>query len=122
MEPDWNDSQPIYLQVRDRIVAMMLDGLLNEGDALPSVRTLASDTRINPITVSKGYQQLVEEGLVEKRRGRGMFVADRARERLLEQERLKFLSEEWPLIRERIRRLGLDPRALLEGLLESNSG
>ena len=113
MQPDWNDNQPIYLQVRDRIVAMILEGQLGEGEALPSVRNLAAECRINPITVSKGYQQLVDEGLVEKRRGLGMFVAAGAAPRLLEYERDRFLNEEWPDTVARLRRLGLDVRDLL---------
>ena len=114
MDREWNDSQPIYRQLRDRIVAMILDGVLNEGDPLPSVRTVAAETRVNPITVLKGYQQLVDEQLVEARRGRGMFVRPGARERLLEGERRKFLEEEWPRIHEAIRRLGLSADELLK--------
>lgn len=120
MEPEWNDKQPIYLQIRDRIVVMILDGLLKEGDALPSVRNLAAEYKLNPITISKGYQQLVEEGLVEKRRGLGMFTADGARERLIEREREQFLQQEWPDILERVRRLGLEPRDLLNKAFAAN--
>src|SRR5512146_765236 len=98
MEREWNDSQPIYRQLRDRVVAMILDGVLKEGDPLPSVRLVAADYRINPLTVLKGYQQLVEEGLVETRRGRGMFINAGARDLLLQSERQKFLGEEWPRI------------------------
>ncbi len=116
MEPDWSDKKPIYLQVRDRIATLMLEGLLKEGEALPSVRNLAAQYRINPITVSKGYQQLVDEALVEKRRGVGMFVAEGALGRLRQNERKLFLEQEWPQILERLRRLGIDPRALLERL------
>ena len=107
MDPEWNDSQPIYRQLRDRVVAMILEGLLPEGDALPSVRVLAAETRVNPLTVLKSYQQLVEEDLVEKRRGKGMFVSTGAHERLLSSERRRFLDEEWPRIRDTLRRLGL---------------
>ncbi len=114
MEREWNDSQPIYRQLRDRIVAMMLDGVLNEGDPLPSVRTVAAEYRINPLTVLKGYQQLVEEGLVETRRGRGMFINAGARELLLKGERQKFLDDEWPRILATIQRLGLSSEALLD--------
>ncbi len=107
MDPEWNDSQPIYRQLRDRVVAMILDGLLPEGDPLPSVRAVAAETRVNPLTVLKGYQQLVDEDLVEKRRGKGMFVSAGAQERLLSSERVRFLDEEWPRLRQTLKRLGL---------------
>jgi len=113
METGWNDKQPIYLQIRDRIVALILEGRLGEGEAVPSVRSFATEFKINPITVSKGYQQLSEEGLVEKRRGLGMFVAEGARKRLQESERDRFLNEEWPEIQARIQRLGLQVDDLL---------
>ncbi len=113
MEHDWNDSQPIYRQLRDRVVAMILEGVLNEGDPLPSVRNVAAEYRVNPLTVLKGYQQLVDEQLVEKRRGRGMFINEGARCMLLQVERQRFLTEEWPKIMATIQRLGLDPAALL---------
>src|SRR5213596_3872447 len=98
MQSEWKDGQPIYRQLRDRVVAMILDGVLNEGDSLPSVRNVAAEYRVNPLTVLKGYQQLVDEELVEKRRGLGMFVKAGARDLLLEGEREKFLAEEWPRI------------------------
>lgn len=110
----WNDNTPIYRQLRDRVVAMILDGVLKQGDALPSVRQVAADFQLNPITVSKAYQELVDEALVEKRRGIGMYVSDGAREALLKSERERFLREEWPLLSERLKRLGLDLRTLLE--------
>jgi GntR family transcriptional regulator len=113
MDTEWNDSQPIYRQLRDRVVAMILDGLLGEGDPLPSVRTVASESRVNPLTVLKAYQQLADEGLVEKRRGLGMFVRDDARRVLLKGEREKFLAEQWPQIQAVIRRLGLSSEELL---------
>jgi GntR family transcriptional regulator len=113
MRHEWNDGQPIYRQLRDRVVAMILDEVLKEGDPLPSVRTVAAEYRINPLTVLKGYQQLVEEGLVETRRGRGMFVNKGARELLLKGERDKFLADEWPRIQEKMQRLGLNPEDLL---------
>ena len=113
MSPAWNDTQPIYRQLRDRVVAMILDGELNEGDPLPSVRTVSSEHRVNPLTVLKGYQQLVDEGLVEARRGLGMFVKDGAAKVLLAGERERFLNEEWPRVRETIDRLGLAPEELL---------
>ena len=107
MDNDWNDNQPIYRQIRDRVVAMILDGLLAEGDPLPSVRNVATDSRVNPLTVLKAYQQLTAEELVEKRRGLGMFVSPGARAALLKAERQRFLAEQWPPIRATIDRLGL---------------
>ena len=107
MNREWNDSQPIYRQLRDRVVAMILDGVLNQGDPLPSVRTVSSEYRVNHLTVLKAYQELVDEQLVEARRGLGMFVKAGARDLLLKGERQKFLNDEWPRIAERIERLGL---------------
>jgi GntR family transcriptional regulator len=115
MDREWNDSQPIYRQLRDRVVAMILDGVLKEGDPLPSVRNVAAEYRVNPLTVLKGYQQLVEEGLVEARRGRGMFINAGARSLLLAGERKKFLEEEWPRTHATIQRLGLKAEELLNG-------
>jgi GntR family transcriptional regulator len=117
MQRDWNDKEPIYRQLRDRVVAMILDGVLKDGDPLPSVRTVAAEYRVNPLTVLKGYQQLVEEGLVETRRGRGMFVIEGVRDILMRNERQSFLQQEWPALRARIKRMGLD----LEQLLDSSS-
>lgn len=114
MDREWNDGQPIYRQLRDRIVAMILDGVLAEGDPLPSVRTVAAEFRINPITVLKGYQELVDEKLVEAKRGRGMFINAGARNLLLQGERQKFLAEQWPRIHATIQRLGLTARELLD--------
>ena len=114
MDREWNDNQPIYLQLRGRVVAMILDGVLKEGDSLPSVRTVSADYRLNPLTVLKAYQELVDEGLVETRRGLGMFVNNGARNLLLKAERQKFLKEDWPRIRETILRLGLNPEELLD--------
>jgi GntR family transcriptional regulator len=116
MDPQWEDSVPIYRQLRDRVVAMILDGILKEGDALPSVRSVASEFRLNPLTVLKGYQQLVDEHLVEKRRGRGMFVSTGAGAALLKDERHRFLEEEWPKVHATIIRLGLSPPDLLSGI------
>jgi len=113
MESHWNDGQPIYRQLRDKVVAMILDGVLADGDALPSVRSVAAEFALNPLTVLKGYQQLVDEGLVEKRRGRGMFVTTGARTLLLKGERQKFLEHEWPRIAATIERLGFDAAELL---------
>ena len=112
---EWNDSQPIYRQLRDFIVTMILDGSLPEGGALPSVRRLAAEFRVNPLTVLKSYQLLVAEGLVESRRGRGMFVLPGARQILLKTERKRFLDEEWPRIVDTLHRLGLNPEELLKG-------
>lgn len=111
---EWNDRQPIYRQIRDLVVARILDGVLGEGDALPSVRQVAADYRLNHLTVLKGYQELVDEGLVEVKRGRGMFVQPGARKLLLAAERRKFLSEEWPKVRATIERLGLTAQDLLD--------
>ena len=117
-EPSWNDSQPIYRQLRDRVAAMILDGVLKEGDPLPSVRHVAAEYRVNPLTVLKGYQQLVEEDLVESRRGRGMFINTGARDLLLSGERQRFLEQEWPRIHATIRRLGLTPEELMQAAKE----
>ena len=114
MDREWNDNQPIYRQLRDRVVAMILDGVLSEGDPLPSVRNVAAEYRVNPLTVLKGYQQLVDEGLVETKRGRGMFINSGARSLLLQSERQKFLAEEWPRISANIERLGLTAEELLQ--------
>jgi len=121
MDREWNDNQPIYRQLRDRVVAMILDGVLKEGDPLPSVRTVAADYRVNPLTVLKSYQELVDEGLVESRRGLGMFINVGARDVLLKGERKKFLSEEWPRVRETIQRLGLKAEELLNGTSRGSS-
>jgi GntR family transcriptional regulator len=125
MDREWNDSQPIYRQLRDRVVAMILDGVLKEGDPLPSVRTVAAEYRVNPLTVLKGYQQLVDEELVESKRGRGMFVNAGAREKLLQDERRKFLTEQWPQVSATIQRLGLTREELLlasDAFRASNDG
>lgn len=107
MQANWNDNQPIYRQLRDKVIASILDNELKEGDALPSVRQVSADFQLNPITVSKAYQELVDDSVVEKKRGVGMFIQQGAREKLLNQERQQFLTQEWPLIVERISRLGL---------------
>ena len=110
----WNDSTPIYRQLKERVVGMMLDGALKPGDALPSVRQVAAEYQLNPITVSKAYQELVDDNLVEKRRGIGMYVTEGANEKLLASERERFLRDEWPAMMERIRLLGLDVGQLLK--------
>jgi GntR family transcriptional regulator len=115
MSGDWNDNAPIYRQLKARVVGMMLDGLLKPGDALPSVRQIAADYQLNPITVSRAYQELVDETLIEKRRGLGMYMTDGARDKLIISERERFLREEWPGVMEHIRRLGLDLEQLLRG-------
>jgi len=117
MDPNWNDNLPIYRQLRDKVVAMILEGVLKDGDALPSVRNVAAEYRLNPLTVLKGYQELVDEQLVEKKRGRGMFVLEGARTALLKDERRRFLQDEWPLVLERISQLGLS----LDDLLGSSA-
>lgn len=113
MDPKWSEDTPIYRQLRDRVVAMILEGVLGDGDALPSVRNVAAEYRLNPLTVLKGYQELVDEGLVEKKRGRGMFVTDGARKQLLKDERQRFIDKEWPQVLETMQRLGLDAAELL---------
>ena len=113
MDSHWNDNQPIYRQLRDKVVAMILEGALADGDALPSVRNVAAEFGLNPLTVLKGYQQLVDESLVEKRRGRGMFVTPGARIQLLADERRRFLEQEWPRVAATIERLGLDVTDLI---------
>ena len=118
MTTQWNDSQPIYWQLKERTIAMILDGTLTEGEALPSVRTVASDFQLNPITVSKSYQALVDDDLVEKRRGLGMFIRTGARQKLMESERQKFLTDEWPAMVIRIQQLGLDSNKLLQSVKE----
>jgi GntR family transcriptional regulator len=114
MDPQWDDSLPIYRQLRDRIVAMILEEALREGDPLPSVRSVAAEFRLNPLTVLKGYQRLVDEKLVEKRRGLGMFVSTGARQALLKDERQRFLTEVWPKVYATMQRLGLSPSELME--------
>ena len=121
MQSEWNDGQPIYRQLRDRVVAMILDGVLKEGDPLPSVRNVAAEYRVNPLTVLKGYQELVDEQLVETKRGLGMFVTAGARNRLLQGERQKFLAQEWPRIAETIQWLGITPKQLLKAAASRRS-
>jgi GntR family transcriptional regulator len=116
MDREWNDREPIYRQIRDRVVAMILDGTLKEGDPLPSVRTVAAEYRVNPLTVLKAYQELAGEGLVETRRGLGMFINTGARDVLMEGEREKFLRDEWPRVHANIQRLGLSAEELLSGV------
>jgi len=119
MDPKWSEDLPIYRQLRDRVVEMILEGVLGDGDALPSVRNVAAEYRLNPLTVLKGYQELVDEGLVEKKRGRGMFVNEGARTQLLKDERRRFIDKEWPKVLETIDRLGLDAAELLARSNES---
>ena len=118
----WNDSAPIYRQLKDKVVAMMLDGDLKPGEALPSVRQIAAEYQLNPITVSKAYQELVDDNLVEKRRGIGMYVTEGASEKLLASERERFIREEWPAMVERIRRLGLNVEQLLRATSPGGPG
>ena len=121
MNREWNDNEPIYRQLRDRMVHMILDDVLKEGDPLPSVRNVAAEFRVNPLTVLKAYQELVDEDLVEKRRGLGMFVKEGARKSLLKGERQKFLSEHWPRVHATIQRLGLDPKELLDAATRNSN-
>ena len=121
MDPKWNDDLPIYRQLRDRVVEMILEKVLVDGDALPSVRNVAAEYRLNPLTVLKGYQELVDEGLVEKKRGRGMFVTSGARMQLLKDERHRFLEQDWPKVAATISRLGLDTAELLKQAEEQES-
>ena len=109
----WSDGAPIYRQLKDRVIAMMLDGILKPGDALPSVRQVAAEYQLNPITVSRAYQELADENLVEKRRGLGMFMTEEAAQKLRGNERDRFLNDEWPAVLERIQRLGLTMKDLL---------
>ncbi len=119
MDPNWNEDLPIYRQLRDRVVEMILEGVLGDGDALPSVRNVAAEYRLNPLTVLKGYQELVDESLVEKKRGRGMFVTDGARKQLLKDERQRFLDKEWPNVVATINRLGLEVDSLLKAVADA---
>jgi len=118
---EWNDSQPIYRQLRDRVVHMILDGVLNEGDPLPSARNVAAEYRVNPLTVLKAYQQLVDEQLVESKRGLGMFINAGARNLLLKGERQKFLTEQWPRVAATIQRLGLQSKELADAAAKHQS-
>ena len=114
LDNDWEDRHPIYRQLRDFLVTTILDGSQPEGDVLPSVRNLAADFRVSPLTALKSYQLLVSEGLVESRRGRGMFVVTGARNRARAVERERFLQEEWPRVFDLIHNLGLNPEELLQ--------
>jgi GntR family transcriptional regulator len=122
MDLEWNDGQPIYRQLRNRVVEMILDRVLKEGDALPSVRNVAAEYRVNPLTILKAYQQLVDEDLVEKKRGLGMFVKPGARNLLLQGERQRFLTEQWPRVYATIQRLGLSPEELMDRAASSGDG
>ena len=121
MDPKWNEDQPIYRQLRDRVVAMILEDVLGDGDALPSVRNVAAEYRLNPLTVLKGYQELVDQGLVEKKRGRGMFVIEGARIQLLKAERQRFIEKDWPEVAATIKRLELDAETLLKAIDKNDS-
>lgn len=103
----WRDDQPIFVQIRQRMIELILNGTIGEGDALPSVRQIATELAVNPLTVTKSYETLVDLGIVEKRRGLGMFVTEGAHKALMSHEREKFLAEDWPAIRARIATLGL---------------
>jgi GntR family transcriptional regulator len=114
MSIQWSDNSPIYRQLKDRLVSMMLDGDIKPGDALPSVRQIAAEYQLNPITVSRAFQELADENVVEKRRGLGMYMSENAKDQLLFSEKQRFLQEEWPSIAERIKRLGLNTQQLLD--------
>ena len=120
MQNDWNDNQPIYIQLREKVIGLILDEVLKDGDALPSVRTVSAEYRVNPITVSKAYQTLVDDQLITKKRGLGMFVQDGAKAQLLESEKQKFIHQEWPEIKRRIERLGLAVDELLANKAEDS--
>jgi GntR family transcriptional regulator len=120
MQNDWNDNQPIYIQLREKVIGLILDEVLKDGDALPSVRNVSAEYRVNPITVSKAYQTLVDDQLITKKRGLGMFVQDGARAQLLESEKQKFIHQEWPQIKRRIERLGLAVDELLANKAEDS--
>jgi GntR family transcriptional regulator len=122
MDPNWNDNQPIYRQLRDRVVDMILEGVVEDGGALPSVRNVAAEYKLNPLTVLKAYQQLVDEDLVEKKRGRGMYVKEGAHHQLMADERKRFLNTEWPRIIDTVRRLGLDPSDLIAATAADAAG
>ncbi|MBN7796163.1 GntR family transcriptional regulator [Parahaliea mediterranea] len=119
---EWNDKQPIYRQLRDRVVERIMDGSFAEGEAVPSVRQVAADFQINHLTVGKAYQELVDAGLLEKRRGLGMFVTDGARRALTTGEQERFLEEEVPAFAERVRVLGLDMGNVVKQLLDNGGG
>lgn len=118
MQDQWNDDQPIYRQLRDRMVGLILEGEFLEGEAIPSVRSVSAEYQINHLTVSKAYQSLVDEGLVEKRRGLGMFVVPGAQEKILLAEKNQFLTVELPKFLQRIEQLGISQSELL-GYLSS---
>ena len=122
MSVEWNDDSPIYRQLKNRVIAMILDGSLKEGDPLPSVRTIAAEYQLNPITVSRSYQELVDQELVEKRRGIGMYVVEGATEKLLASERERFLQEEWPKVLLRIEKLGLSLSQLSKLTQQTSQG
>ena len=122
MSVEWNDKQPIYRQLRDRVVERIMDGSFAEGEAVPSVRQVAADYQINHLTVGKAYQELVEVGLLEKRRGLGMFVTEGARLALTNDEQQRFISEEIPAFAERVRVLGLDLNVVVAQLQQQEGG
>lgn len=120
MTLEWKEDQPIYRQLRDKVAAQILTGSLKEGESLPSVRNVAVELQINPLTASRAYQELVDEALVEKRRGLGMFIVKGARSKLLTLEKKRFLEEEWPEINARILALGLSAKDLLKTIGNKN--
>lgn len=122
MSQAWRDDQPIWRQIKDRVLAAILDGGIKEGEPLPSVRQVALDLQVNPLTVSKAYQELADDGIVERRRGLGMFVIEGARKGLSTSERAAFLKDEWPLVVTRIKRLGLTASDLIKDIEANGEG
>lgn len=109
----WNETQPIFVQIRQQLIALILNRTVAENEVLPSVRQISTDLSVNPLTVTKAYQSLVDLGMVEKKRGLGMFVVEGARTKLLTHEKDKFLKEDWPRVMQQIAELELDPAELL---------
>jgi GntR family transcriptional regulator len=114
---DWNEGQPIYRQLRDLVIERVIDGSFPEGEAIPSVRQVATDYRINHLTVGKAYQELVDMGLLETRRGLGMFVMLGARDALTNDEQQRFLEDELPAFAQRVLMLGIPMQQVTERLL-----
>jgi GntR family transcriptional regulator len=111
---EWNNKQPIYLQLKDKIAAQILDGKISEGEMIPSIRQVSMDYQINPLTVSKAYQLLVDDEIVQKQRGLGMQIISGAREKLLKQQKRIFLEQEWPLLKKKLTRLHIDLKELID--------
>lgn len=121
MSFEFKEDQPIYRQLRDHMARAIINGSMKEGDALPSVRTVAVDFQVNPLTASKAYQELVGEELVEKKRGLGMYIVEGARNKLLGAEQKQFLDNEWPAVLKRIQALEIDQNKLLASLTSAKN-